>query len=296
MTPWTDRAGRFSPLKAAVFAGTVVPAILIAWSWIAGGLGPRPFEEAIHQTGNWAVRFLLLSLAVTPFRRILRFNKLILVRRMLGLAALSYVLVHFALYVADSRWDLAFVAKEIAVRIYLTIGFLAMLGLIALGATSTDAAIRRLGGNWNRLHKIVYAIGILGLLHFFMQTKADVFEATLMAGFFILLMLYRLAHWRRFDIAAAPVLISVAALGALMTAATELAWYGLATGVPPMRVLLANLDFSFVIRPGWWALAAGLAVATAAFVQARVAGGDPKPGRKQDPRQGRARAVRASSA
>lgn len=291
MTPWTDRAGRFSPLKAAVFAGTIVPAILIAWSWAAGGLGPRPFEEAIHQTGNWAVRFLLLSLAVTPFRRILRFNKLILVRRMLGLAALSYVLVHVVLYVADSRWDLAFVAKEIAIRIYLTIGFLALIGLIALGATSTDAAIRRLGGNWNRLHRIVYAIGILGLLHFFMQTKADVFEATLMSGLFVLLMLYRLAHWRGFDIASVPVLVSVAVFGAVMTAATELAWYGLATGVPPMRVLIANFDFSFVVRPSWWVLAAGLAVALFAFLWARLAGSDSKQGRGQ----GGARAVRASA-
>jgi len=267
MMPWTDRAGKFSPLKALFFAGTLIPAIMILWSWEARLLGPRPVTVAIHDAGDWAIRFLLMSLAVTPLRRIANWPKLILVRRMLGLAALFYILAHLLLYVVDQKWDLWRVGSEIVLRLYLTIGFVALLGLIALGLTSTDAMIKRLGGNWNRLHKIVYAIGILGAIHFFMQTKADVYQATLMSGLFILLMLYRIAHWRGFSLSSPPALAGIAILAGLGTAAAELAWYGLATGVPPLRVLEANLHFAFQVRPSWWVVAVGLGAAIVAFVR-----------------------------
>ena len=205
MTPWTDRAGRFSLLKAAVLAGLCMPALLLAISAAQGTLvpagspgllGARPITEAIHETGDWAIRFLLLSLAVTPLRRIANWPKLIMVRRMIGLSALFYALTHLFLYTWDMKFDLAHVALEILQRFYLTIGFVALLGLAALGSTSTDAAIRRLGKNWVRLHKIVYVIGVLAAFHFFIQSKADVYQPTLLAGLFILLMLYRLANWR----------------------------------------------------------------------------------------------------
>ncbi|MEP9388371.1 protein-methionine-sulfoxide reductase heme-binding subunit MsrQ [Mesorhizobium sp. KR9-304] len=267
MKPWTDRSGNFSPLKAAVLVGACLPALLLGWAAAdgtlapAGSLGPlgaRPITEAIHQTGDWAIRFLMMSLAVTPLRRIANWPKLIMVRRMLGLAALFYALAHLTLYAIDLKLDLLRVVSEIALRVYLTIGFVALLGLIALGSTSTDAAIRRLGKRWNRLHKIVYPIGLLAALHFFIQSKADVYEPTLMAGFFLLLMFYRLAHWRGFALASPLVLVAIAILAALGTAAIEYAWYGIATGVPPGRVLAANLQFSFSIRPAWWVLATGL--------------------------------------
>lgn len=276
MKPWTDRAGKLSPLKAVAFAGTLVPALLLAYYAASGFpsaaptgglLGPRPFTAAIHHTGDWAIRFLLLSLAVTPLRRIGQWPKLILIRRMLGVAALCYALGHLVLYFFDQNWNVLRVASEIALRIYLTIGFVALLGLVALGATSTDAAIRKLGRNWNRLHKIVYGIGILAALHFFMQSKADVYEPTLMAGFFMLLMFYRLAHWRGPSLASPWGLISIAIAAALATVVVEAAWYGLATGVPPERVLAANLQFSYTIRPAWWILATGLGVAVLGYVR-----------------------------
>jgi methionine sulfoxide reductase heme-binding subunit len=277
-TPWTDRAGKFSPLKTAIFGGICVPALLLLNAAATGTLGPaivgplgaRPITEAIHQTGDWAIRFLMLSLAVTPLRRILNWPKLILVRRMLGLAALTYALAHLTLYTIDLKLDFMRVASEIALRFYLTIGFVALLGLLALGATSTDAAIRRLGGNWQRLHRIVYGIGLLATFHFFIQSKADVYEPTLMAGLFILLMLVRLAHWRGFPLASPLVLGSIAVLAALATAAVEFAWYGLATGVPPGRVLAANLQFAFSIRPAWWVLATGLGAAAAAAARSQL--------------------------
>ncbi len=281
-TPWTDRAGNFSPLKAAVLLGICMPALLLGIAAARGTLGPvivgplgaRPITEAIHQTGDWAIRFLMMSLAVTPLRRVLNWPKLILVRRMLGLAALAYALAHLTLYTIDMKLDLLRVASEIALRFYLTIGFAALLGLLALGTTSTDAAIRRLGRNWQRLHRIVYGIGLLAVFHFFIQSKADVYEPTLMAGLFILLMVLRLAHWRGLSLSSPIVLAGSAVLAGLATAGVEFAWYGLATGVPPGRVLAANLQFSFSIRPAWWVLAAGLgaAAAAAALPQSRNPG------------------------
>lgn len=285
MTPWTDRAGKFSPLKATVFAGTLVPALLLAYYAATGFpslaptgalLGPRPFTAAIHHTGDWAIRFLLLSLAVTPLRRIGQWPKLIVVRRMLGVAALSYALGHLVLYFFDQNWDLWRVAGEIALRIYLTIGFVTLLGLAVLGATSTDQAIRKLGSNWNRLHKIVYGLAILAALHFFMQSKADVYQPALMAGFFMLLMFYRVAHWRAFSLTSPAVLVAIAIAAALATVAVEAAWYGLATGVPVDRVLAANLQFSYSIRPVWWVLATGLGVAGLGYLRSLGKVGAPR--------------------
>jgi methionine sulfoxide reductase heme-binding subunit len=278
--PWNDRAGKFSPLKALVFTGLFIPAIMISGSWATGQLGPRPVTEAIHETGDWAIRFLFISLAVTPLRRIADWPKLIIVRRMIGLAALSYALAHFCLYMTDQNFNLVRVASEIALRIYLTIGFATLIGLSVLGATSTDAAIRKLGRNWNRLHKVVYALGILAALHFFMQTKADVYEATLMSGLFVLLMIYRLAHWRDFRLSSPAVLVGAAILAALVTVGLEYAWYGLATGIPPSRVLAANLQFAFSVRPAWWVLAIGAAVAAIPPLRALFRGTDSRSGRR----------------
>ena len=290
MTPWTDRSGKFSPLKAAVLLGACLPALWLAWAAASGALasaapvgllGARPITEAIHQAGDWAIRFLWLSLAVTPLRRIANWPKLILVRRMLGVTALLYALIHLTLYAVDLKFDLLRIVSEIALRFYLTIGFVALAGLIALGSTSTDAAIKRLGGrNWNRLHSMVYVIGVLAAFHFFIQSKADVYEPTLMAGFFLLLMFYRLAHWRGFALTSPLVLVAIAVLAALGTAAIEYAWYGIATGVPPGRVLAANLQFSFSIRPAWWVLATGLGVTLLALARPWLGRQEPARGRQ----------------
>ncbi len=277
MTPWTDRSGKFSPLKATVFAGLCLPALWIAWRAISGDLGPRPIDEAILRTGDWAIRFIWLSLAVTPLRFIAGWPKLIVVRRMLGVSAMCYALSHFTLYTLDLQFDFARIASEIALRFYLTIGFVALLGLVALGVTSTDGAIRRLGGNWNRLHRLGCVIWPLAAFQCFIQSKADVYEPTLMAGFLLLLMLYRGARWRGFAINSVPVLVSIAVFAALGTAAIEYAWYGLATGVPPGRVLAANLQFSYSIRPAWWVLAVGLGLALVAFVRSRMGGQQARP-------------------
>ncbi len=257
--PWFDRAGRFSWLKAVTFALILLPGILIAIQWATVGWGPRPVNAVIHEIGKWAVRFLLITLAITPARRILNWPQLINIRRMLGLGALSYALVHFCLYIFDQNFNLVFVTTEIANRFYLAIGFIALIGLSVMGITSTDRWIKRLGKDWNTLHRIVYIIAVLTLLHHFLQAKVDVDVPVLMTGFFIWEMGYRLL--RRYVNAPGTIWLTVLAIiAAIGTAVVEIAWYAAATGVRPGRVFAANFDFSYTIRPAWWVLAAGLAV------------------------------------
>lgn len=294
MLPWTDRTGKISALKLAVFIGCFVPAVLLAQAAVTDALGAKPVMAAIHDSGDWAIRFLLLSLAITPLRRIAHWSRLILVRRMVGLAALAYGLLHLVLYAAEMAWDIPRVVSEIVLRIYLTIGFVALFGLILLGLTSTDAAIRKLGKRWGLLHKAVYPIAVLSAVHFFLQSKIDVTEATLMAGFLFLLFSYRLANRWNFRLDSPLVLLALAALGGLGTAAIEYAWYALATGVPPLRVLAANLEFGFTIRPAWWVAFTGLAVALLSLPRLAVErwrlrekqGGKPAPALGGDARLG----------
>src|SRR5581483_5487293 len=134
--------------------------------------GARPETEAIHQTGLWAIRFLMIALAVTPLRAALDWGRLLTLRRMIGVTALAYAAIHFLLYNVQQNGRVLFVAAEIVHRFYLTIGFAVLLGLIALGATSTDAAMRRMGRWWKRLHRLSYPLGVLALLHYFIQSKA----------------------------------------------------------------------------------------------------------------------------
>ena len=197
MYPWDDYGGRVSPLKLTVFAALFVPAGWVAFAYGFGLLGARPLNEAIHQIGLWTIRLIFLALAVTPLRQLLQWPRLILVRRMIGVAAFAYVLIHFSLYTASQAFDLDKVASEIVHRVYLTIGFTALLGLAALAATSTDGMVRRLGGRrWQLLHRLVYAIGVLAVIHYCFQSKLDLWQPTIMAGLLFWLFGYRLLLWR----------------------------------------------------------------------------------------------------
>jgi sulfoxide reductase heme-binding subunit YedZ len=257
MKPWTDRSGRLSPLKIAVLMAALMPAISIGAAFATGSLGPLPFDAAISESGKWAIRFLLLSLLITPLQRAYNWPRLIIVRRMIGLAALAYGLLHFCIYMADQGFHLRHIFSEVTHRIYLTIGFVALAGLVVLGATSFDGAIRRMGRRWKQLHRIVYGLAVLAIAHFFLQTKIDASESTLMAGFFILLMTYRLAIARRLRLSA-QLHLMIAVVSALLTAAVEFAWYGFATGIDPLAVFSANLVLSEGLRPAPVILIAGL--------------------------------------
>ena len=257
--PCLARSGRLSVLKLIVFIALFLPGTWIAVELSLGWLAPKPVTEAIHDTGLWAVRILLVSLAVSPLRRIGQWHKLIVVRRMLGVAVLAYAAAHFTLYVVDEKFDIERIASEIVLRFYLTIGFVALLGLAALGATSTDAMVRRLGAQgWNRLHGFVYVIGVLALLHFMIQSKLDVSQPVLMMGLFLLLMGQRLlARVGHGDGVAGLSGLAVAA--SLLTALFEAVWYHVRNGIDLGEVLSANVDFDSPLRPAWFVLIAGLA-------------------------------------
>lgn len=265
--PWTDGAGRFSALKLVAFLALLAPTALLAVDALTAGLGARPWDAAIHRVGWWTVVFLLASLAVTPLRRSLRWSALISVRRMVGVATFAATLLHLVLYAGQEAWDLWKVGSEIVLRVYLAIGFAALLGLAALAATSTDGMVRRLGGKrWQALHRLVYPIAILALLHFFMQTKADVTQPILFTGLFVWLMAWRL--WRsRIREPGPAALVALALLAALLTAAGETIGIALCRHVPPMIIVQAHFDPAIGIRPAWWVLAAGLGVAAAAALR-----------------------------
>jgi sulfoxide reductase heme-binding subunit YedZ len=262
MWPWLDRGGRFSPLKSIVFALLFAPGLWLAWRLAAGQLGPRPINEVILHTGLWTIRLLLITLAVTPLRQLLRWPQLVTVRRMIGVAAFAYGAAHLTAFAADKAFDLGVVATEIVTRFYLAIGALALAGLAALAATSTDRMVRRLGGrNWRRLHRIVYAIGILAAVHFFLQSKLNVAEPIVMAGLLTWLLGYRLLP----DASGQPLrrLAQVAALGLLvgfLTLGGEFAYYALAFHADPLRLLAATFSLKAGIRPGWIVLAIGTLV------------------------------------
>src|SRR5262249_51522912 len=179
------------------------------------------------------------------------------VRRMVGVTSFAYGAAHLTAFAADKAFDLGVVATEIVSRFYLTIGFVALLGLTALAATSTDGMVRRLGGRaWRRLHRLVYAIGILGAVHFFLQSKLNVAEPIVMAGLLAWLLAYRLLPETRDQ----PLrrLAQVAGLSLLIgghTLAGELGYYWLAFHADPLRLLAAVVSIKAGIRPGWIVLA-----------------------------------------
>ncbi len=266
--PWLDRTGSVSAFKAGVLAATFVPALILLGRWATDDLGVEPLREALQQTGLWCIRLLLLSMAVTPLRQVLDWPQVVLLRRMLGLAAVAYATLHLSFYVANEGFDLAKAASEILSRFYLTVGFAAALGLAALGWTSTDGWMRRLGRNWKRLHRLIFPIAILGILHFFLHSKTAASEAVMVAGAFVWLVL-----WRRLPAAHhghPGALLLLAPLTAVAAAGLEYAWYALATSVPAERVLLANLDVSFGLRPALWVGVVALGVAMAAALRRLV--------------------------
>jgi sulfoxide reductase heme-binding subunit YedZ len=267
--PWRDRAGRFLPQKAACFAALFLPALWVLGLAVLGDLGARPVTEAIHQLGLWAIRLLFLALAITPLRQAWRWHSLLQLRRMIGVAAFAYAVAHVSGYVVDQGFDLVKVVTEIVSRFYLTIGAVALLILVPLTATSTDAMIRRLGGrNWRSLHKLSYGVAALVTVHFYLQSKllqSKLFtdEATVMGGLYLWLILYRLlarsgplAPWQ---------LAGLSVAAATVTGLGEALYFGFTRGADLVgRVLAANFSTATGIRPAIFVLAITLGVTLAA--------------------------------
>ena len=262
--PWFDRAGRLSWLKLGCFVLCLTPGLYLLLAYKFDLLGTKPITVLLHETGLWAVRFLAATLAITPFRRIFSWSRLIVLRRQLGLTVLAYTLIHLTLYIIDQAYDLVQVMSEIVHRFYLGLGFIGLAGLLTLGLTSTDGAVRRLGTiRWNEIHRLIYPVLVASLIHFLLQSKLDVTEACLMLGLFLLLLAYRLAHSQGWPLAGWTLLIIGVASGVL-TMLLEAWWYASGGRISFWRILEANLDPFSTTRPGWWVIIVGVGIAVIA--------------------------------
>ena len=180
----------FRVTKPLVFLLCLLPlAVLLAATFSLAGLslGANPIEELLHELGRWGLKFLLLTLAVTPLRRWTGWNWLIGFRRMLGLFAFLYIVLHFTVYaVLDQGLDMAAIIEDVLKRPYITLGMAGLLMLVPLAVTSTKGMMRRLGKRWQKLHRLVYVIAIVGVWHFYWQVKLDTLDpvvyASILAG------------------------------------------------------------------------------------------------------------------
>ena len=186
--------------KPVVFLACLLPFALVVGDafGVTGSLGANPVEEILDRFGNWGLRFIMITLAITPLRQLTGWNWLTRFRRMLGLFTFFYVLLHFLTWlVLDQGLLLSAVAEDIIKRPFITIGFLALLLLTALAVTSTNGMRRRLGRRWQKLHNTVYVIALLGVWHFWWQVKLDTAEPLVYAVILAALLGWRLWHRKK---------------------------------------------------------------------------------------------------
>ena len=268
---WRDPGDRISALRIVTLLCLLAPLGKTIYDFDAIRLDPRPITDLIHRTGDWALIFLLVALAVRPLSRILRFNQLLDVRRMIGVGAFAYAAAHFTLYSVDLMFDWREIASEIVHRVRLTLGFVALLGLTVLTATSTNGMVRRLGSKrWQRLHQAIYLIGLLVLIHYFLRFKLIESTPIFATGLFGWLIGYRLLVWWGKTGNALPTwkLLALSGMIAALTFIAEAIALGIQAGVSPLRVLESAFDFDFdMIRPGWLVLGTGLVVVAFDFVR-----------------------------
>lgn len=198
---WVRRA------KPVMFVACLLPFAWLLFRTFTGRLSAEPIEDITFTTGDWALRFLLITLAVTPLRRLTGWNALIRLRRMLGLFAFFYVCLHFLTFlVLDQFFDWQAIVEDIVKRRYILVGFSAFVLLIPLAITSTDGMMRRLGGRrWQRLHRLVYIAAIGGVLHFLWLVKSDITEPMIYILILGALLVFRIVDRRRAMSRPAPV-------------------------------------------------------------------------------------------
>lgn len=196
------RFDRIAASKPLVFLACLVPLAWLAWDTLHGSLGTDPVAQLEHRSGDWTLRILLATLAITPLRFLTGQNWLVRYRRMLGLFAFFYASVHLSIYlIVDLGGFWSQIFREIAKKPYITVGFAAWLLMIPLAITSTKGMIRRLGRNWQRLHRLVYLIGLFGVLHFMWLVKSGnkiaVEEPVIYLVILMILLALRLPIWLR---------------------------------------------------------------------------------------------------
>jgi methionine sulfoxide reductase heme-binding subunit len=264
--PWQDRQRRFSWLKATTFALMLVPAIRTAYLVGVGGYGgtwPLALPALTYWSGVWATVVLLMALAVTPAATIFRWPALIDVRRMIGVSALVYTIAHVVIYFAFRRWDFSSIADDMITRLTLIVATLSTIGLIALGATSVDAAIRYMGAkNWQRLHTTNYVISALAILHVLLA-RGTYTEQYVLTAIFFWLMAWRVLA--RYGLGTNPkVLGMLAVTSCLVAALLEAGFLWARRGFGVFDTLGVNFDLAvldFGYPPAWQVLGLGLAIA-----------------------------------
>lgn len=185
-------------LKPVVFSLCLLPLALLVYDGFTGGLGVNPIEAVTHRTGDWTLRLLLATLALTPLRRLSGWAWPLRLRRMVGLFAFFYACLHLLTYLwLDQFFAWGRIVEDVIERPFITLGMLAFLGLVPLALTSTRGMQRRLGRRWKTLHRLVYPVAILGVLHFWWLVKADVREPLVYALILAVLLGVRLAGWWR---------------------------------------------------------------------------------------------------
>ncbi|MBM3506285.1 MAG: sulfoxide reductase heme-binding subunit YedZ [Alphaproteobacteria bacterium] len=282
LAPFTDKAGTFAPLKAAVFVLVVAPGVWIAWRYFTGNLGGFPLKVLLNETGLWGLRFIIVTLAITPLRRVLQWPKLITVRRMIGIAAFTYSAVHLWVYVPYMAYDWGRIGSEVVLRFYLLVGTIAVLAMLPLAVTSTDAMVKRLGGaRWRRLHQFVYAVGVLAMLHFYLLLiKTYDPEGHVLAGSLVLLLLYRVLYaWR--GTMPTPWLIGLSIFAAAATMIGHAAFFAINSNgrLSAWAFLSSNFTLDGWMNPGWIVLALGLGVTLAGWIRQRVSPKERRRGR-----------------
>ena len=185
-------------LQPGIFIGALVPLAAIVWRTLQGTLSANPIAEIINELGLAAIIFLVASLACTPARWVFGWTWPVRVRRELGLFAFFYAVLHFLMYLVDQTFDLGIILEDIALRPFITVGFLALVLMVPLAVTSTSGAVRRLGfRRWQRLHYLTYAAGILAVVHFIWRVKIDLSQPMMYATVLAVLLLIRVAFWLR---------------------------------------------------------------------------------------------------
>jgi sulfoxide reductase heme-binding subunit YedZ len=186
-------------IKIPVFLLCLAPLLLLAWKALHQDLGANPIEFITHATGDWTLRFLAITLAISPLRRLLGLPELIRYRRMLGLFAFFYGCLHFTTYLwLDKFFDFAEISKDVWKRPFITAGFLGFISMAPLALTSTAGWIRRLGGRrWQMLHRLVYVSAIAGVVHYYWLVKSDIRKPVLYGSIVLVLLAERAVRWSR---------------------------------------------------------------------------------------------------
>ena len=267
-SPFRKRSGKFSPLKAATLALLFVPLLAMIRDWLSGAAGPIPIIYFTFWTGVWAAMVLLASLAITPARRILALPRLIIIRRMIGVAGLLYTGLHVLTYPMLYRFDWPVILADLS-RASIVFASLATLGFLALGLTSFDAMVRTLGARaWNQLHLLIHPSMALASIHFLLSPGSTSGLPFLMSGIFFYLMLWRLLErfWGKGEKPRA--LLVLALVSAALSLGFETAWLSLYQNIPADETLAntfsLQLDPDLIesgIAPTWQILILGLLVA-----------------------------------